>query len=74
MNWELFVDESGSFKSKEPCVIGGFLCPAGTVTEQITEEWKKEILSMPEIQKLQYPTWIYDHCCENNDKSESKSR
>ena len=74
MNWELFVDESGSFKAKEPCVVGGFLCPAGTVTEQITEEWKKEILSMPEIQKLQYPTWIYDHCCENNDKSESKSR
>lgn len=67
MDWDLFVDESGKFNKDEHCLVGGFICPQGTISVSNINKWKDEIQAIPEIQQLmtEFGSWIYDHCSEN---------
>ena len=73
--WELFVDESGDFEPGKHCLIGGILCPEGTLSEATTLAWKHEILQDPQVQKAiaAYGPWTFDHCCENHVSNRTKS-
>ena len=76
MKWELFVDESGRFAKDEHCLVGGMLCPAGSMNESLARVWKAEILTDESIQKAisAYGNWIFDHCSENPVMNEEKKK
>lgn len=67
MKWELFVDESGDFEVNRHCVVGGFLCPEGVMTEAIASSWKFDILHDSKVVDAldNFGKWNFDHCCEN---------
>ena len=76
MEWELFVDESGSFNPGEHCLVGGFLCPAGRMNEQVAASWNYDIQQDPYIKEAleAFGNWKFDHCCENQCRTNAKKR
>lgn len=75
MEWELFVDESGSFDPGEHCLIGGFLCPAGRMNEQVAASWNYDIQQDPYVKEAldAFGNWKFDHCCENQCQTNTKN-
>ena len=76
MDWDLYVDESGSFDRGRKCLIGGFICPRNNVSRETMLAWKREITAIPEVSDLmqRYPNWKYDHCTENGVDSIAQKR
>ena len=74
MEWELFVDESGSFDPGEHCLIGGFLCPAGRMNEQVAAAWNYDIQQDPYVKEAldAFGHWKFDHCCKNRCSTSTK--
>lgn len=76
MDWELFVDESGSFDPGKHCLVGGFLCPAGRMNEQVAASWNYDIQQDPYVKEAleAFGNWKFDHCCENQCRTDTKKR
>lgn len=75
MNWDLYVDESGNFAKDLRCLVGGFIVPEGSVTKELVEEWKSQIMAIPEINEMiQDVHWFYDHCKVNTYSTKRKQR